>query len=197
MRKFTDQKLVLASHNKGKLREIAEMLKPFNIDVVLAGDLGLPEPDETETTFVGNALIKARAAAKASNLPSLADDSGLSVNGLNGDPGVYSANWGGPNKDFSIAMQRIHDELGANKDRSAYFTCVLALCWPDGEVVTVEGRVDGEIAWPPRGDQGHGYDPVFVPQGETRTFAQMTQDEKAQYSHRGQAFQKLIDAVLK
>ncbi len=196
MRKFTEQKLVLASHNKGKLAEISAMLKPYNIDVVLAGDLGLPEPAETENTFIGNALIKARAAATASGLPALSDDSGLSVTALNGDPGVYSADWGGPSKDFNMAMQRIQNELGAATDRSAWFTCVLALCWPDGETATVEGRIDGDIVWPPRGTEGHGYDPVFRPEGESRTFAEMTQQEKAAHSHRGRAFEKLIRDVL-
>ena len=140
-RKFTEKKLVLATHNKGKVAEIADLLKPYGVEVVSAGDLNLPEPDETETTFIGNATLKARAAATASGLPALADDSGLCVNGLNGEPGVYSADWAGSGKNFGPAMERVQKELGSNPDRSAYFISVLALAWPDGDIVTTEGRI--------------------------------------------------------
>lgn len=197
MRKFTDKKLVLATHNKGKLAELRAMFAPYGVEVVSAGDLNLPEPAETENTFIGNAMIKAKAAVAASGLPVLADDSGLCVNGLNGDPGVYSANWAGPGKDFAPAMERINRELGTNPDRSAYFISVFVLAWPDGETSTIEGRVDGTIVWPPRGTQGHGYDPIFMPDQDTRSFGEMTLEEKAQYSHRGRAFEALIQKHFK
>lgn len=173
------------------------MFAPYGVEVVSAGELNLPEPDETENTFIGNATIKAKAAVAASGLPVLADDSGLCVNGLGGDPGVYSANWAGPGKDFKPAMERVNHELGDNTDRSAYFISVFVLAWPDGETVTTEGRVNGTIAWPPRGNEGHGYDPVFQPEGETRTFGEMTMQEKAQYSHRARAFESLIATYFK
>lgn len=192
MRQFTEKKLVLATHNKGKLAELRAMFVPYGIEVVSAGELNLPEPDETENTFIGNATIKAKAAVAACGLPVLADDSGLCVNGLGGDPGVYSANWAGPGKDFLPAMERVNRELGDKEDRSAYFVSVFVLAWPDGETVNVEGRVDGDIVWPPRGHEGHGYDPVFQPKGETRTFGEMTMEEKARYSHRANAFSALV-----
>jgi XTP/dITP diphosphohydrolase len=195
-RKFTEKKLVLATHNKGKVAEIADLLKPYGVDVVSAGDLNLPEPDETETTFIGNATLKARAAAAASGLPALADDSGLCVSGLNGAPGVYSANWAGPGKNFGPAMERVQKELGNNQDRSAYFVSVLALAWPDGDIVTAEGRVDGMLVWPLRGEGGFGYDPMFMPDGDTRTFGEMTMDEKKKYSHRARAFEDLIGKIF-
>jgi XTP/dITP diphosphohydrolase len=192
MRAFTDKKLVLATHNKGKLAELRGMFAPYGIELVSAGELNLPEPDETEDTFIGNALIKAKAAVAASGLPVLADDSGLCVNALNGDPGVYSANWAGPGKDFAPAMERVNRELDGKPDRSAYFISVFVLAWPDGETAVLEGRVDGDIVWPPRGTGGHGYDPVFQAKGETRTFGEMTLEEKAQYSHRANAFAELV-----
>lgn len=195
-RTFTEPKLVLATHNKGKVAEISDMLKPFGVEVIAAGDLQLPEPDETETTFIGNATLKATAAAMASGLPCLADDSGLCVTALNGDPGVYSANWAGPGKDFSVAMERVEAGLQGKADRSAYFISVLVLAWPDGECVSTEGRVDGELVWPPRGSNGFGYDPMFIPEGESRTFGEMDMSEKKKYSHRARAFAALIADVF-
>lgn len=192
MRHFDGQRLVIATHNRGKLGEFTEMLSPYVKDIIAAGDVGLPEPEETGTTFAENALLKAHAAAQASGTPALADDSGLCVAGLGNKPGIYSARWGGPHKDFSIAMARIHHELGASSDRSAHFVCVLALAWPGGHIETVEGRVDGYITWPPRGDKGHGYDPFFVPVGHTHTFAEMASEEKHAVSHRGIALRKII-----
>ena len=190
-------RLVVATHNKGKLREFQNLLAPYMSDVTSAGELNLPEPEETGTTFTENALLKAHAAAQLSNSVALADDSGLCVAALAGAPGLYSARWAGPEKDFSVAMQRVQDELGETKDRSAYFICVLALAWPDGHSETIEGRVDGQIVWPPRGDKGHGYDPVFMPRGETRTFAEMEEEEKNALSHRGIAVRKLIERFSK
>lgn len=195
-RRFTEPRLVLASHNPGKLAEFRRMFAPLGVDIVGAGELGLAEPAETGTTFVDNALIKARAAVQASGLPALADDSGLAVRALGGAPGVYSADWAGPGKDFAPAMQRVHDELGNAADRSAAFVAVLVLAWPDGHFETAEGRVEGRIVWPPRGEGGFGYDPIFQPAGETETFAEMATGEaglarKAALSHRGRAFQRL------
>jgi XTP/dITP diphosphohydrolase len=187
------QKLVLATHNKGKLAEISDLMAPYGVAVVSAGELNLPEPDETEDTFVGNAFIKARAAAKASGLAALADDSGLCVAALGGQPGVYSANWAGPNKDFGAAMERVHTEMGDAPDKSAYFISVFALVLPDGSEYTFEGRCEGEMVWPPRGSGGFGYDPMFVPGGESRTFGEMDMLEKKKYSHRAMAFAKLLE----
>ncbi len=184
-------RLVIATHNKGKLREFQALLSPFVGEMVSAGELGLPEPEETGTTFQENALIKARAAAKASRLPALADDSGLCVKALSGEPGIYSARWAGPGKDFMKAMRRIHEELAENEDRSAFFIAALALVWPDGREELFEGRCEGTIVWPPRGDKGHGYDPCFQPAGETRTFAEMKAAEKDAQSHRGRAVRAL------
>jgi XTP/dITP diphosphohydrolase len=192
MRRFAGDRLIIATHNEGKRREFAEMLGPYVKDIVAAGTLGLPEPEETGTTFIENAKIKALAAAHATNAIALADDSGLCVTALDGRPGLYSARWAGPDKDFKVAMQRVHDEIGANKDRSAYFICVLVLAWPDGHTESVEGRIDGEIVWPARGDKGHGYDPVFMSKGHTRTFAEMDAGEKNAMSHRGKAVAALI-----
>jgi XTP/dITP diphosphohydrolase len=189
------KKLLLATHNKGKIVEMSAMLAPYGVEVTSAAELGLPEPAETENTFVGNALIKARAAAAASGLPVLADDSGLCVNALNGDPGVYSADWAGSPRDFNVAMQKVHDALGDAVDRSAYFISVFALVMPDGTEQIFEGRCNGQIVWPPRGTEGHGYDPVFVADGETRTFGEMTLDEKAKYSHRAKAFEKFAETL--
>jgi len=186
------KKLVLATHNKGKVAEMSAMLAPYGVEVTSAGELGLPEPAETENTFVGNALIKARAASGATGLPCLADDSGLCVNALNGDPGVYSADWAGNPRDFNVAMQKVHDALGDATDRSAYFISVFALVIPDGIEQIFEGRCNGQIVWPPRGTGGLGYDPFFMADGETRTFGEMTLDEKAKYSHRARAFEKFL-----
>lgn len=191
MRLFSDKKLVIATHNPGKLVEFRDLLAPFGVEVTSAGDLGLPEPEETGTTFHENAMLKALAAAKASGVPALADDSGLCVNALGGEPGLYTGRWGGPEKDFMKAMARVNDLLGDAKDRSAYFICVLALAWPDGHTETVEGRCPGQIVWPVRGNGGHGYDPCFQPDGETRTFAEMSLEEKHGYSHRGRAIDNL------
>lgn len=197
-------KLLLASHNPGKVREIAELLAPFDVTVVSAADLGLPEPEETGATFAENALIKANAAAIASGLPSLADDSGLVVPALGGAPGIYSARWAGADKNFTTAMERVRRELGERKlaggsdDPRAYFVCALAICWPaitfDGTAVcrTFEGRVDGHLVWPPRGTRGFGYDPIFMATGQTRTFGEMDPAVKHSMSHRADAFRKLV-----
>ncbi|MEZ5959653.1 MAG: RdgB/HAM1 family non-canonical purine NTP pyrophosphatase [Hyphomonadaceae bacterium] len=189
-------RLVVASHNAGKVREIAALLGPLGITPVSAGELGLPEPEETETTFIGNAALKARAAAQASGLPALADDSGLEVFGIGGDPGVYSARWAGPNKDFAAAMRLVWEKLSTSSDdRSARFVCALALSQPDGEVGVFEGEARGTIVWPPRGDKGFGYDPIFEPTGLTRTFGEMTHDEKLPLTHRARAFEKLVASL--
>ncbi len=196
MNKFDGKKLVLATHNKGKVEEIKNLLKDFDIEILCAADLHLIEPDETENTFIGNATLKAKAVLAATGLPSLSDDSGLSVNALNGDPGVYSADWaeevkGGP-RDFQMAMNKVNDKMGDAADRSAYFTSVLVIANPDGSTMTAEGRINGTLIWPPRGTGGFGYDPMFMPEGETRTFGEMTLEEKKKYSHRAKAFESLI-----
>ncbi len=197
-------KLVIATHNAGKLKEISALLAPYGVECIPAGALGLPEPAETGKTFVENALIKARAAAKASQLPALADDSGLCVAALDGRPGVYTADWaerqwfeGDVGRDWYMAMGKVEGmlcELGPEVDRSAWFACVLALAWPDGESAVFEGRVDGTLTWPPRGKLGFGYDPVFVPHGKTQTFAELDPAEKHRISHRADAFAKLVAA---
>ncbi|MFN3077479.1 MAG: RdgB/HAM1 family non-canonical purine NTP pyrophosphatase [Alphaproteobacteria bacterium] len=189
-------RLVVASHNVGKVREISDLLAPFAIEVVSAGDLGLPEPEETGTTFQTNATLKAAAAAKAAGLPALADDSGLVVPALGGAPGIYSARWGGPGKDFQAAMARVEQELGATMDRRAYFVCVLALAWPDEYCHTFEGHVYGTLVWPPRGTSGFGYDPIFQPDGHSVTFGEMNPREKHAISHRAEAFRKLVSACF-
>lgn len=191
-RPFDGKDLVIATHNDGKLREFGDLLAPYAQIIKSSGDLKLPEPEETGTTFAENAVLKANLAAKLSNTVTLADDSGLCVTALNNQPGIYSARWGGPEKNFAMAMQRVHDELGGALDRSAHFICVLALAWPDGHHEILEGCIDGHIVWPPRGDKGHGYDPFFVPSGHDRTFAEMDTDEKNAISHRGIAVHKLI-----
>lgn len=188
-------KLVLASHNAGKLAEFSTLLADFGVTVLSAGDLNLPEPEETATTFAGNAAIKALAAARATGLPALADDSGLCVSALGGAPGIYSARWAGPDKDFLAAMARIEDGIGSD-ERDAWFICVLCLAYPDGTTHSFEGRVDGSITWPPRGEKGHGYDPIFTPTGESRTFAEMEEAEKNAISHRARAFQAFKQACL-
>ena len=191
-RQFTEKRLVIASHNPGKVREIGELLSAWQIEVVSASELNLPEPEETGDSFVANAKLKADAAALGANLPALADDSGMTVDGLGGAPGIYSARWGGPEKDFDMAMARVNDELGDNPDRSAQFVCALALTWPDGHCEVFEGEVGGTLVWPPRGDKGFGYDPIFAPSGYDKTFAEMTLEEKNKISHRGLALKKLI-----
>ncbi len=198
IRKLAPGKLVIASHNPGKVREIAELLEGHGLEVVSAAALDLPEPEETGTTFVANAELKAQAAADLSGLPALADDSGLCVEALNGDPGIFSARWAGETKDFGAAMRLVEDKLAAIDDapRDAHFVCALALAWPDGHVEWFEGRVDGTLVWPPRGDKGFGYDPVFLAQGETETFGEMDQARKHAISHRADAFRQLVKAVF-
>lgn len=193
-RLLTEGTLVIASHNTGKVREIAELLAPYGLDFTSAADLGLDEPEETGTTFIANAELKALAAARVSGKPALADDSGFCVSGLDGDPGIYSARWAGPGKDFSVAMQRVHDALAAARsdDKRAWFTCALTLAWPDGHTESVEGYVNGTICWPPRGEHGFGYDPMFIPEGETLTFGEAESDWKHSVSHRADAFKQLV-----
>ncbi|HZZ88781.1 MAG TPA: RdgB/HAM1 family non-canonical purine NTP pyrophosphatase [Caulobacteraceae bacterium] len=190
-------RIVAATHNPGKARELAALLEG-RFDVVSAASLGLAEPDETEQTFAGNALIKARAAADASGLIALADDSGLSVAALGGAPGVYSARWSGPTRDFGHAMRLVERRLEEidSDERAAWFTCALAVAWPRGPAVVVEGRVDGRLTFPPRGDKGFGYDPIFLPEQENRTFGEMTEAEKDTLSHRSRAFAKLRAALF-
>jgi XTP/dITP diphosphohydrolase len=201
-RRLGSETLVIATHNAGKLKEIAALLAPHGVNCISAGSLGLPEPAETGATFAENALIKARAAAEASGLPALADDSGMCADALGGRPGVYTADWaerqwfeGPPGRDWYMAMGKIEgmlQELGPEVDRSCHFACVLAVAWPDGEQAVYEGRVNGTLAWPPRGTMGFGYDPVFVPLGETRTFAEHEPEEKHRISHRADAFARLV-----
>jgi XTP/dITP diphosphohydrolase len=189
-------RLVLASHNRGKLAEIAELLAPHGVEVVSAGALGLPEPEETEPDFAGNARLKALAAASASGLPALADDSGFCVAALGGRPGVLSARWAGPGKDFAAAMARVEREAGDKPDRRAWFVCALCLGWPDGHTETFIGRVDGTRVWPPRGARGFGYDPIFVPAGEALTYGEMEPAAKHASSHRARAFAQLVAACF-
>lgn len=188
-------RLVVATHNPGKAREIAALLGG-DFAVLTADQAGVPEPEETESTFIGNAVLKARHAAAASGLVSLADDSGLSVRSLGGQPGIYSARWAGPTKDFSVAMDRVERELGDATDRSAFFTCALAVAWPDGSVFAVEGIVEGDLTFPPRGGRGFGYDPIFLPEGASETFGQMDPDAKEAISHRTRAFAQLRAALI-
>jgi len=197
MRRFAGDRLLVATHNKGKLEEMADLLAPFGVTLSSNADHGLPEPEETETTFVGNARIKAHAAAQATGLPALADDSGITIDGLGGAPGVYTADWAETpqGRDFGMAMERAWAELEAAKapyPRLAQFRCTLVLAWPDGHDVVFEGVMPGQIVWPMRGDQGHGYDPIFQPEGHTQTFGEMDRWEKNKISHRADAFAKLI-----
>jgi XTP/dITP diphosphohydrolase len=189
-------RLVIATHNPGKLAEIAELLAPHGVTAVSAGELGLPEPEETAPDFVGNARLKALAAAAATGLPALADDSGFCVAALHGAPGVYSARWAGPDKDFAGAMQRVHFEAAESLDRRAWFACALCLGWPDAHTETFFGRIDGTWVWPPRGDKGFGYDPMFVPGGETLTYGETAPEQKHATSHRARAFRMLLAACL-
>ncbi len=195
-RQFEGDTLVIATHNRGKLAEFKTLLSPFVRKIISAGELGLPEPKETGTTFAENAKIKALAAAGAGS-PALADDSGLCVNALGGNPGLFSARWCGASKDPLIGMERVHSELGKSADRSAYFICSLALAWPDGHVEIVEGRCNGQIIWPPHGDNGHGYDPFFLPDGQKMTFGEMPSALKQTISHRGLAMQQLLGLFKK
>ena len=199
IRKLAPGRLVIASHNAGKVREIRALLGPYGIEPVSAAELDLPEPAETGTTFVANAELKALQAADLSGLPALADDSGLCVEALGNEPGIFSARWAGPEKDFRVAMQRVEDAIlrtGPEASRDAHFVCALALAWPDGHIEWFEGRVDGTLVWPPRGDRGFGYDPMFVPNGHDLTFGEMEPDHKHGMSHRADAFRQLVAAVF-
>lgn len=202
IRKLAPGRLVIATHNAGKVREMTDLLSIHGMSTVSAAELDLPEPDETGTTFVANAEIKARSAADLSGLPALADDSGLCVEALGGDPGVYTANWAETadgTRDWMLAMTRVQDKLaalGPGVSRAATFVSTLALAWPDGHVEWFEGRIDGTLVWPPRGEAGFGYDPMFVPLGETRTFAEMPFAEKQANNHRARAFAALVKAVF-
>ena len=201
-RKLAPGKLVIASHNKGKLREIGELLAPYGIETVSAGALGVPEPEETGTSFVANAELKARFSADLTGLPALADDSGLCVEALGGEPGIFSARWAEQSdgsRDFAEAMRRVHDRLGEQGDeagRDAHFVCALSIAWPDGHVESFEGRVDGVLVWPTRGTSGFGYDAMFQPIGHTQTFGEMEPQAKHAMSHRADAFAKLVAAVF-
>lgn len=199
IRKLKPGKLVIASHNAGKVREIATLLAPHGLEVISAAALDLPEPDETGTTFIANAELKALQAADLSGLPALADDSGLCVDALDGEPGIFSARWAGPDKDFNLAMRLVHENMdtkGPQAGHDAHFVCVLALAWPDGHVEAFEGRVDGIISWPPRGNKGFGYDPIFQPLGHDISFGEMEPERKHAMSHRADAFNKLVAAVF-
>ena len=197
MRRFDGTQLVIATHNRGKLEEIADLLAQFGVTLSSNADHGLPEPEETEETFVGNARIKAHAAAQATGLPALADDSGIMIDALGGAPGVHTADWAETpqGRDFAMAMQRAWDALevaGAPSPRRAQFCCTLVLAWPDGHDEVFPGVMPGQIVWPPRGDQGHGYDPIFQPDGYDVTFGEMDRWEKNRISHRADAFSKLV-----
>lgn len=201
VRRFSGDRLVIATHNKGKLEEIAKLLESFSVTVISSGQLGLPEPAETESTFVGNARIKAHAAASAAGLPALADDSGLEVDALGGAPGVWTADWAEtPNgRDFVMAMTRVHEELllrRAPKPWTARFVCTLVLAWPDGYDAVFQGQIGGQIAWPMRGDQGHGFDPIFQPDGFEQTFGEIDRWEKNKISHRAEAFRKFVEGCF-
>jgi len=194
-RQLTEACLVVASHNEGKVREIRDLLQPFALDVSSAAELDLPEPDETETTYRGNAILKAKAAAMASGLPALADDSGFEVMAIDKAPGLYSARWAGPGKDFTLAMENVHRSFLASgsEDLSCRFVCALSIAWPDGHDETVEGAIDGEMVWPPRGEKGFGYDPMFRPHGHDLTFGECDPDWKHEVSHRAVAFARLLE----
>jgi XTP/dITP diphosphohydrolase len=200
-RSLRNQKLVVASHNPGKVKEINELLGPYGVEAVSAASLGLPEPEETGTTFEANAQLKSEAAAQGGGLVALADDSGLCVDALDGDPGIYSARWAGPAKDFALAMRNVEEKLralgaAAPEQRRAHFVSVLSVAWPDGHVENFEGRVHGILVWPPRGKRGFGYDPMFEPDGHAMTFGEMDPEAKHRISHRAQAFRKLVDALF-
>jgi XTP/dITP diphosphohydrolase len=194
-RRLATERLAIATHNPGKLVEMRDLLAPFGLATAGAAELGVPEPDETGHTFAENAILKARAVSSASGLPALADDSGLVVPALAGAPGIYSARWAGPTRDFAAAMRRVEREL-QGKDRAASFVAALALAWPDGHVECFPGEVSGTLVFPPRGERGFGYDPIFVPVGCTETFGEMEQQAKHRMSHRADAFHKLAAACL-
>ena len=195
-RRFDGGPLIVASHNQGKVREIRELLAPFAVEVLSAAGLGLPEPDETGDTFIAHAELKARAAATVAGHPALADDSGLAVAALNGQPGIYSARWAGPGKDFALAMRRIERELEGLADRRAKFVCALSLAWPDGHCDSFAGEVQGVLTFPPQGAKGFGYDPIFIADGHDVTFAEMEPAAKHAISHRARAFKKLVAACF-
>lgn len=190
------ERLVIATHNPGKLAEIGDLLAPFGVGVLSAGALGLPEPEEIGRTFAANAALKAEAAAAGAGLPALADDSGLCVAALDGAPGIYSARWAGPDKDFRQAMARVERELAGSPNRRAHFICALALAFPGGETQIFEGRVEGTLVFPPRGERGFGYDPIFLPDGENETFGEMDPARKHAMSHRARAFALLVERVF-
>jgi XTP/dITP diphosphohydrolase len=195
-RRLDGGRLVIASHNPGKVSEIGALVAPFGVRVVSVAALGLPVPDETGDSFAANAEIKARAAAAGSGLPALADDSGLCVAALNGAPGIHSADWAGASRDFELAMQRVADAIAGASDRRAHFVCALVLAWPDQQIACFEGVVHGRLVWPPRGDRGFGYDPMFVPDGHALTFGEMPPEAKHRISHRADAFRKLVAACF-
>lgn len=195
-RQFSESKLVIASHNQGKVGEIGDLLRPYNVETLSAASLGLEEPEETGKTFTANAQLKARLASKIAKLPALADDSGLVVPALQGDPGIYSARWAGPEKDFDKAMRLVESRLKNSNDRNAYFVAALALCWPDGHSEIFTGRVYGSLVWPKRGSLGFGYDPIFLPNGSKQTFGEMEPSLKHSKSHRSKAFTKLTKACF-
>jgi XTP/dITP diphosphohydrolase len=195
-RVFTGDRLVVATHNPGKLAEIGALIAPFGVAALGAGALGLAAPEETGESFIANAELKARDAAEASGLPALADDSGLVVPALGGAPGIHSARWAGPERDFGRAMRRVEEALGDDPDRRAYFVAVLALAWPDGHIECFRGEAHGRLVFPPRGSHGFGYDPIFLPEGETRTFGEMLPEEKNRLNHRAKAFAKLVAGCL-
>ena len=200
-RKLESGRVVVASHNEGKVRELRVLLEPYGLELVSAKELDLPEPEETGTTFFFNAELKAMSAADLSGLPAIADDSGICVEALNGEPGVFTANWAetSEGRDWMLAMSRVQERLealGPGTSRAAYFACVLCVAWPDGNVESFEGRAEGALIWPPRGERGFGYDPVFVPQGYDQTFGEMDPEEKHRISHRAAAFAKLNAALL-
>jgi XTP/dITP diphosphohydrolase len=197
-RRFPGGELIVATHNPGKLREIVELLQPFGAKISSAGERGLPEPEETGLTFIANAELKALAAAQAAGVPALADDSGLAVMALDGAPGIYSARWAGPEKDFGAAMERVRREVDATGtgDGRAAFICALTLAWPDGHCESFEGRVEGKLVFPPRGSRGFGYDPIFIARGWDITFGEMEPAKKHEMSHRADAFRQLVAACF-
>jgi len=195
-RKLQRGKLIIASHNPGKVREIDALLAPYGVEVVSAAELGLDEPVEDGATFEANAELKAHAAAQAAGLPALADDSGLAVDALGGAPGIHSARWAGPDKDFAAAMAEVEEKIKGQDNRRAHFVCVLAMAWPDRHLESFSGAVHGHLEWPPRGERGFGYDPVFVPDGHDITFGEMDPDKKHTISHRAVAFRQLVAACF-
>ena len=195
-RQFDGNTLLVASHNEGKVKEIKDLLKSLRIQVVSARNLGLAEPEETGATFRENAELKAGLASQAANLPALADDSGLAIEALGGEPGIFSARWGGESRDFNLAMEKIEKRLAGNKNRSAAFVCALSLSWPDGHFETFEGRVNGSVCWPPRGERGFGYDPIFIASGMDLTFGEINPALKHSISHRADAFRQLSEACF-